>query len=231
MAWKPRRGGGYSGFQVTGMIEWEQNSKTKKISTASNNPPKIPGPKFQPPKNPMPNFQAKNISRKQKQSQNKICFTLFMELHGRVIWIHQKIPTSIKLPQKILAKILLPKKIPKSKISNLKRSFDHPCHLKSGVPPPPLALKQWNNTAEMVTNSTKMGWKWNSDKEKHKYNTLDRDMASFSICKTMGFEIHLIQWMYVPLKDSPYNYYQYYSYQLRQSLVWPDGRVPSCCCS
>ena len=84
MAWKPRRGGGYSGFQVTGMIEWEQNSKTKKISTASNNPPKIPGPKFQPPKNPMPNFQAKNISRKQKQSQSKFGFTVFEELHGRV---------------------------------------------------------------------------------------------------------------------------------------------------
>ena len=28
-------------------------------------------------------------------------------------------------------------KNPKSKISNPKKSFDHPCHLKSGVPPPP----------------------------------------------------------------------------------------------
>ena len=37
--------------------------------------------------------------------------------------------------QKILAKILLPKQIPKLKISNPKTSFDHPCHLKSGVPP------------------------------------------------------------------------------------------------
>ena len=32
----------------------------------------------------------------------------------------------------------------------------------------------------MVTKSTKMGWKWNSKKEKHKYNTQERDMASFS---------------------------------------------------
>ena len=39
--------------------------------------------------------------------------------------------------KKILAKISLPKKIPKSKILNLKKSFDHPGHLKSGVPPPP----------------------------------------------------------------------------------------------
>ena len=57
--------------------------KNKKISTASNNPQKIPGPKFQPPKNPMPNFQAKKISRKQKQSQSKFVFTVFEELHGR----------------------------------------------------------------------------------------------------------------------------------------------------
>ena len=40
--------GGYSGFQVTGMIEWGQKS----------NPPKISVPKCNPPKNPMPNFRA-----------------------------------------------------------------------------------------------------------------------------------------------------------------------------
>ena len=39
-------------------------------------------------------------------------------------------------PIKILAKILLPKKIPNWKLSNPQKSFDHPCHLKSGVPPP-----------------------------------------------------------------------------------------------
>ena len=31
--------------------------------------------------------------------------------------------------------IFIPKKIPESKISNPKKSFDHPRHLKSGVPP------------------------------------------------------------------------------------------------
>ena len=31
----------------------------------------------------------------------------------------------------------MPKKIPKSKISDPPKSFDYPCHLKSGVPPPP----------------------------------------------------------------------------------------------
>ena len=40
------------------------------------------------------------------------------------------------LPKKILAKICLPKKILKSKISNPKKFFDHPCHLKCGVLPP-----------------------------------------------------------------------------------------------
>ena len=33
-----------------------------------------------------------------------------------------------------------PPKILKLKISNPKKSFDHPCHLKSRVPPPPPAL-------------------------------------------------------------------------------------------
>ena len=39
--------------------------------------------------------------------------------------------------KKYLSKFSYPKKIPKSKISNPKKSIDHPCHLKSGVPPPP----------------------------------------------------------------------------------------------
>ena len=31
-------------------------------------------------------------------------------------------------------------KNPKVKISNAKKLFDHPCHLKSGVPPPPQVM-------------------------------------------------------------------------------------------
>ena len=46
----------------------------------------------------------------------------------------------MKLSKKILAKFSYPKKIPESKISNPKKSFDHPCHLKSRVPPLPLGL-------------------------------------------------------------------------------------------
>ena len=39
------------------------------------------------------------------------------------------------VPQKILAKIFLPKSIPKLKISNPEKSFKCCCHLKSRVPP------------------------------------------------------------------------------------------------
>ena len=48
--------GGYSGFQVTGMIDWGQKSKPNKILKASYNPPhppkKIPTPKNNPQKIP-----------------------------------------------------------------------------------------------------------------------------------------------------------------------------------
>ena len=60
-----------------------------------------------------------------------------MMLHDSDCFENPKnIRTKIKLPKTILAKIFLPKKIPKSKIAN-PISLDHPCHLKSRVPPPP----------------------------------------------------------------------------------------------
>ena len=41
--------GGYSGFQVTGMIKWGQKSKSKKKPLGPQTKPhKIPGPKFNP---------------------------------------------------------------------------------------------------------------------------------------------------------------------------------------
>ena len=68
---------------------------------------------------------------------------------GALTYITRKIPpppqkkkkkrkknlTYTELPKIILAKTFLPKKIPKSNISNRKKSFDHPRRLKSGVPP------------------------------------------------------------------------------------------------
>ena len=47
---------GYSGFQVTGMIEWGQKSKPKKILRASNKIPKKSLDQKLTQKNPMPNF-------------------------------------------------------------------------------------------------------------------------------------------------------------------------------
>ena len=47
---------GFSEFQVTGMVQWGQNSKLKKIPRASKKPKNIPGPKINAQKNPMPNF-------------------------------------------------------------------------------------------------------------------------------------------------------------------------------
>ena len=44
-------------------------------------------------------------------------------------------PRLNQAPQKNISQIFLPKKIPESKISNPKNSFDHPRRLKSGVPP------------------------------------------------------------------------------------------------
>ena len=57
------RGGGVSGFQVTGMIECGQKSKPPKKSLGLQTKPKeIPAPKFNPNKYPMPNFRAIKIS-------------------------------------------------------------------------------------------------------------------------------------------------------------------------
>ena len=62
--------------------------------------------------------------------------------------------TQIKLPPKILANFSYPKKIPESKISNPKKSFDHPRHLKSRVPPLGVKCK----TKELYTGAHYYNW-------------------------------------------------------------------------
>ena len=58
-------GGGYSGSQVTGTIEWgEKINPPPNIPRASNKTPQKLWTKIKPPKNSMPNFGAKKISRK-----------------------------------------------------------------------------------------------------------------------------------------------------------------------
>ena len=115
----PRRG--YSGFQVTGMTEWGQKSKPKKVLWASNKTKKMPGPKLQ-------NFQAIKMSRQHQIIELSQILRLF--------WIPQKIPTLIKLQKKyILLQKSWNKKFQPHHPLPKKKSFDHPCHLKSGVPP------------------------------------------------------------------------------------------------
>ena len=61
-------------------------------------------------------------------------------IHGhymnlQIILNTQKNPYLNQATQKNTCQIFIPKKIPESKISNPEKSFDHPRHLKSGVPP------------------------------------------------------------------------------------------------
>ena len=61
----------------------------------------------------------------------------------------EKNPFLNQATQKNTCQIFLPQKIPESKISNPKKSFDHPRHLKSGVPPwgpPPLLHSSFFST-------------------------------------------------------------------------------------
>ena len=55
--------------------------------------------------------------------------------HNRFLLIPPKNLYSNQATQKNTCQIFVPKKLPESKISNPKKSFDHPRHLKSRVPP------------------------------------------------------------------------------------------------
>ena len=117
--------GGTSDFLVTGMIEWRLKSKPPKSLGLQTKPQKIPAPKFNPQKipwrisEPLKFHGSINLYNTKNTPQKK----------------KKKNPTYTELPKIILAKTFLPKKIPKSNISNQKKSFDHPRRLKSGVPP------------------------------------------------------------------------------------------------
>ena len=98
----------------TPQIPWASNKTKKKIPAPKFNPKKIPWRISEPLKfqESINLYNTKNTPPKEKKN-----------------------PTYTELPKIILAKTFLPKKIPKSKISNQKKSFDHPRRLKSGVPP------------------------------------------------------------------------------------------------
>ena len=79
-------------------------------------PKKIPGPKINPQKNPMPNFQNLKISRK----QNRFRCTLLAGIRAGTTTNLQIVLNTPKIP---------------AKLSQPKKSSDHPCHLKFRVPP------------------------------------------------------------------------------------------------
>ena len=129
--------GEYSEFQVTGMIEWGQKSKPRKVSRASNKTKKIPGSKINPQKShaELPNvkiFQRalNDITRKMKffktglvvlYSQNceaKICGHYHWIF--RLFWILKKSLLKSSHPPKTYQNFL-PKTIPWSK-KNLRLS-------------------------------------------------------------------------------------------------------------
>ena len=103
-----RGGGGYSGFLVTGMIEWGQKSKPKKSldqkSTHKKSHAEFPSLK---------NFQKglHDITRTTQSALPRIL---------RFFWVPKNIPTWIKPHTKKYVPI------PESKISNPKKSFNHP---------------------------------------------------------------------------------------------------------
>ena len=84
-------------------------------------------------------------SKQDHPGKNKFGCTLFAELRWpgyagtttnlQIVLNTQKNPYLNQATQKNTCQIFLPKKIPESKISNPKKSFDHARPLKSGVPP------------------------------------------------------------------------------------------------
>ena len=120
--------GGYSRFQVMGMIEWGQKSKPKKIPRASKETPKKSLDQNLSPQKSLAEFP------RHKNFQKTFNYITWKEKHK--FWI----------PKKILAKIFLPQKILRSSLS-----------LEIQIIPPPLpgitvtmTVEPWMNL-ELIT--------------------------------------------------------------------------------
>ena len=149
--------GGYTGFQVIRIIECPapgsnggKNQNPKNSLGLPTKPQKLPGQKIDPKKShaefpSLENFQ-KALNDVTKNKTEIDCLCLF--LHHAIWSCHTSTTTSLQIvlntqknpflnqaTEKKCFPNLLPKKIPDSKVSNPKKSFDHPYHLKSGVPP------------------------------------------------------------------------------------------------
>ena len=110
------------------MIEWGQKSKPGANPVKTQ---KILGPKLHPLKNPMPNFRGIKISME-------------LRVRGRMRRgnYHEYLQTVLNTPQKHYLNQTTKKYLPivsykKSRNREVTppKSFDLPCHLKSGVPP------------------------------------------------------------------------------------------------
>ena len=134
--------GVYSRFQVTGMMEWGQKSKHKKILWTSNNSlKKIPGQTLTP-KNSHDKFLS--LTNFQKEFLTSL-FVLYLQNYvARICKHHLVLDTpentylrcKLSRLRKYLPKVTSrPNKILELKISNPKKSFDHVHPLKSRVPP------------------------------------------------------------------------------------------------
>ena len=112
------------------MSKWGQNSKPKKIPRASNKTQKyLWNQKLTPKK-----FHAEFLSVKKKFGWTLIAKLRRWDTRAlpwifRLFWIVKKNPYL----NQDTCQIFLLKKLPESKISNPKKPFDHPCHLKSRV--------------------------------------------------------------------------------------------------
>ena len=117
--------GGYSRFQVTGIFEWGKDQNPKKSLGLQTNPQKIPGPKF----NPRKKSNAKFLSHKNFQKA-------LNDITQKIETLVSNSPKKLnQATQKITCQNFPTQKIPKSKLSNPQKSFDHPCYLKSGESP------------------------------------------------------------------------------------------------
>ena len=70
-----------------------------------------------------------------KQQQTRLFVLYSQKYAARTLSILFNTPKKSLLKSSYLSQIFVPQKIPESKISNPKKSFDHPRHLKSRVPP------------------------------------------------------------------------------------------------
>ena len=132
---KPGRGVGVLWIQVTGMIEWGLPTKRPPKNPGSkNNRKTIPGRISEPYMLKFPEG-IKRYKKKNKNIGNWVSLCLF--LHS-IIWSYRGHLQIVQNTPKILRKSsqILTRKIPESKVSNAKKSFDLPRQLKSGVPRP-----------------------------------------------------------------------------------------------